>query len=526
MRSPDQIETHATKASPLRVLLVEDSEDDAHLLSRYFARAGYQPSVRRVETADGMREALNEPDADWDVVIADFNLPSFSAPAALRLLKRMGRDLPFIIMSGAVSEETAVDAMRAGAHDYISKQNLARLVPAIEREIREARARRLRIDAEQALRTSQERFLRLVQAMPVGLIIAEADGVVRYANTSVERLLGYGEQELRSGAVALGSIFGSEGAAVLSRLRAISASDAGRSFEALCRTRDNQHVPVLIALAPLAPETAAETAATPEQIAIFFVDLTEQKRSEEVVRRTEKLAATGQLAASIAHEINNPLEAVTNCLFLLGSGPLDTRSREYLRIAQQELDRVTHISTQTLRFYRQSTKPVTSNVNDLLDSVVGLYEPKMRSLSISVRRRYREVPLLHAYEGEIRQVLANLIGNAIDAMQRDGGRLLLRSSRGRDLRTGVDGVVVTVADTGSGMDPETRARIFEPFFSTKGTTGTGLGLWVSLAIIDKHNGRISIRSCVRRDPGGPGGTVFRLFFPLRPVGPDWQSNHS
>ncbi|HEX6772210.1 MAG TPA: ATP-binding protein [Acidobacteriaceae bacterium] len=525
MHAPDQLETSATATAPLRVLLVEDSEDDAHLLSRYFTRAGYQPSVRRVETADAMRAALNEPDAQWDVVIADFNLPSFSAPAALRLLKRMGRDLPFIIMSGAVSEETAVDAMRAGAHDYVSKQNLARLVPAIEREIREAGARRLKIDAERALRTSQQRFLRLVQAMPVGLIIAEADGVVRYANTTVERLLGYSEQELRSGAVALGSIFGSEAIAVLSRLRSVNASDSGRSFEALCRTSSNHHVPALIALAPLACENPAETPATPEQIAIFFVDLTEQKRTEEVVRRTEKLAATGQLAASIAHEINNPLEAVTNCLFLIGSGDLDSRSREFLRIAQQELDRVTRITTQTLRFYRQSSKPVTARINELLDGVIGLYEPRLRGLSIAVRRRYRQVPPVHAYEGEIRQVLANLIGNAIDAMQSDGGRLLLRSASARDPHTGAKGISVTVADTGCGMDAATRARIFEPFFSTKGTTGTGLGLWVSLAIIEKHCGRVSIRSSVRKHQGGPGGTVFRLFFPLRPASLD-RSQHN
>jgi signal transduction histidine kinase len=124
---------------------------------------------------------------------------------------------------------------------------------------------------------------------------------------------------------------------------------------------------------------------------------------------------------------------------------------------------------------------------------------------------------LHAYEGEIRQVLANFIGNAIDAMHRDGGRLMLRSAGGRDPRTGAEGVYVTVADTGSGMDAATRSRIFEPFFSTKGTTGTGLGLWVSQTIIDKHGGRISIRSRVQR-PDTPGGTVFRIFLPLQSTG--------
>jgi PAS domain S-box-containing protein len=513
---PDQIESQPATAIPLRILLVEDNEEDAFLLTRYFERAGYRPSLRRVETADEMRRALGDADAGWDVVLADFNLPSFSAPAALHLLKRMGQDVPFIVMSGAVSEETAVEAMRAGAHDYVSKQNLTRLVPAIERELREARARRLRLDAEQALRTSQKRFLRLVQAMPVGLIIAESNGAVRYANASVERLLGYGEQELRSGAIGFGSIFGAEGPAVLARLQAAASDEPRRRpFEALCRTRAGDRVPVLIALAPLAPEDSSEIAPAPEQIAIFFVDLTEQKRSEEVMRRTEKLAATGRLAASIAHEINNPLEAVTNCLFLIGSSRLDARSQEYLRMAQQELDRVTHITTQTLRFYRQSTRPVESNVNELLDGVITLYEPRLRSYSISIDRQYRDVPTVHAYEGEIRQVLANFIGNAIDAMHRDGGRLTLRSSSGRDPRSGVEGLYVTVADTGCGMDAATRARIFEPFFSTKGVTGTGLGLWVSQTILEKHGGRVSVRSRVHHRPDGPAGTVFRIFLPLQ-----------
>jgi PAS domain S-box-containing protein len=511
---PDQIESLPATAIPLRVLLVEDDEDDAALLARYFERAGYRPSVRRVETADEMRRALGDSNAGWDVVLADFNLPSFSAPAALQLLKHLGHDVPFIIMSGNISEETAVEAMRAGAHDYVSKQNLTRLLPAIEREMREADARRLKLSAEQALRTSQERFLRLVQAMPVGLMIVETNGIVRYANTSVERLLGYGEQELRSGAVAFGSIFGAEGPAVLSRLQA-STEDPWRPFEALCRTRAGDFIPVLIALAPLAPESSSAARPAPEQIAIFFVDLTEQKRSEEVMRRTEKLAATGRLAASIAHEINNPLEAVTNCLFLIGSSRLDARAQEYLRMAQQELDRVTHITTQTLRFYRQSTRPVEAGVNELLDGVITLYEPRLRSYSIFIDRQYRDVPPVHAYEGEIRQVLANFIGNAIDAMHRDGGRLTLRSAAGRDPHTGLEGVYVTVADTGCGMDAATRSRIFEPFFSTKGMTGTGLGLWVSQTILEKHGGRVSVRSRVRERSDGPGGTVFRIFLPLQ-----------
>jgi PAS domain S-box-containing protein len=512
---PDQIESHPTH-TPLRVLLVEDDEDDARLLTRYFERAGYRAFVRRVETADDMRRALNQPDAEWDVVLADFNLPSFSAPAALQLLKRSGRDVPFIVMSGAVSEDTAVEAMRAGAHDYIAKQNLARLGPAIERELREARARRLKSDAEHALLISEERFRRLIRGMPVGLMVADTTGLIQYANSSVEQLLGYSEQELRSGQFGFADIFELEYEQFLLRLRDIVAqSGRPHPFEAICRTRRGEHLPILLAFTTLAPEDATDTDVVLRQVAISFVDLSEQKRSEEVMRRTEKLAATGRLAASIAHEINNPLEAVTNCLFLIGSGRLDARSQEYLRIAQQELDRVTHITTQTLRFYRQSTRPVESDVNDLLEGVIALYEPRLRSYSIGIKRRYRDLPPVHAYDGEIRQVLANFIGNAIDAMQRDGGRLTLRTARGRDPLTAAEGIYVTVADTGCGMDDATRPRIFEPFFSTKGNTGTGLGLWVSQTIIDKHGGRISTRSRVRRRPNDPGGTVFRIFLPLQ-----------
>lgn len=513
---PNPSSTPETSAAPLRVLLIEDNEDDAFLLTRHFERAGFQPLLRRVETAEAMQEELLRGDADWDVVLADYNLPTFSAPAALQLLKRLGRDLPFIMMSGAVSEEVAVDAMRAGAHDYVSKQNLARLIPAIERELREARARRLKRATEEALRISEERFRRLVEAMPVGLIVTEPHGSVLYANDTIERLLGYSEKELSSGAVPLSSIFDGSAAAVLSRLRSmVTGTPRSRPFEAACRARDGALVPVLLALAPLAAEDAVEGSSSAEQIALFFVDLTDQKRSEEVLRRTEKLAATGRLAASIAHEINNPLEAVTNCLFLIGTETLPQRANEFLHMAQRELDRVTHITTQTLRFYRQSTRPVESDVNDLLDSVVALFLPRMRNFSVEIERRFRDVPRVWAYEGEIRQVLANLVGNAVDAMQRNGGRLLLRTARGRDARSGAVGVFVTVADTGSGMDALTQARIFEPFFSTKGITGTGLGLWVSHGILEKHGGRARVRSRVPN--GSPGGTVFRVFLPLQPV---------
>jgi PAS domain S-box-containing protein len=497
-------------AKPLRILLVEDSEDDAVLIGRHFQRAGYSPSIRRVETAEAMREAMRTADQSfpggngWDVILADYNLPRFSAPAALQLLKREGGDLPFIMMSGAVSEETAVAAMRAGAHDYISKQNLARLVPAVEREIGEANARRERREAEQALRSSEERFHRLVQAIPIGLLLSDDAGNIFYANDAFERLLGYTQRDIRDGLFSFRRILSEPDESTLRQQRDLLVTGRGSApFEALCFNRAGERVPMLIGLTLLSPESDGT-----RQIAAFFVDLTEQKRGEETMRRTEKLAAAGRLAASIAHEINNPLEAITNCLYLMGTFEMEPQARSYLDTAQSELNRVAHIATQTLRFYRQSTRPVKTRVHDILDSVAALYEARARGIGITVERRYAEVPTLTAFEGELRQVMANLVGNALDAMHA-GGRLILKiASSRRWSGEGEPGIAITVADTGCGMDAATLARAFEPFFSTKGLTGTGLGLWVSQNILEKHRGSVRVRS--RKDRG----TVFRIFLPL------------
>ncbi|GGH12182.1 hybrid sensor histidine kinase/response regulator [Silvibacterium dinghuense] len=490
--------------APLRVLLVEDNADDALILERHLRRAGYSVSVRRVETGEEMLEALSA-DLIWDIILADFNLPVFSAPAALTLLKSTGRDIPFIMMSGAVDEETAVSAMRAGAHDYIAKQNLARLVPAIEREVKEAEARRSRRQTESALRSMEERFHRLVEAMPLALLISDLDGHITYANQGIESLLGYSQAEIASGVVTLARIFGSSDSGLPCIINA-SRGKMSEPSEVECVNASGTRVPVLIGSA----ELNSESPGSAPQIAAFLVDLTEQRRSQEVLRRTEKLAAAGRLAASIAHEINNPLEAVTNCLYLLSQMPFDDHARTFLDLAQRELNRVVHITTQTLRFYRQSTRPVETDLHELFETVISLFEGRLRSQCIHVERRYGALPPIVVHDGEIRQVMANLLSNAIDAMVASGGRLILRTAISRDWATGREGVAFTIADTGTGIDAATREHLFEPFYSTKGITGTGLGLWVSRGIVQKHAGRIALRSRT----GHNGGTVFRIFLPF------------
>jgi len=225
-----------------------------------------------------------------------------------------------------------------------------------------------------------------------------------------------------------------------------------------------------------------------------------------------KFAALGEMAEGIAHEINNPLEAVTNLLYLINEEKdLPEQARSFTHLAQQELARVSQIATQTLRFYRQPTARTAVRVSEQLDSVLKLYQGRLASAGVEIVRDYRVSAPLLAFEGELRQVFTNLVGNALDA-SRNGGKMTLRTREATDWRTGRKGIRITVADRGHGMSKETLRRIFEPFFSTKGITGTGLGLWVTLGIIQKHDGRVKVRSS---ESAEHHGTVFSLFIPHR-----------
>ncbi len=260
---------------------------------------------------------------------------------------------------------------------------------------------------------------------------------------------------------------------------------------------------------------------TPSQVrwvGIIALDASDRKRSEEALRRSEKLAVTGRLAASIAHEINNPLEAITNLLFLLrSSSDLPDAAKQYVTMAEHEVHRIAEITQQTLRFYRQPTQPSRVTLEELLDSVLNLYQSRIHGLDLDVERDYDAGLTLFCFAGEIRQVFANLVGNSIDASS-NGGRLVIRARRSRDWGNPAQtGIRFAVADTGAGMEPEVREHIFEAFFTTKEVTGTGLGLWVSQEIIHKHHGFVRVRSRSATPPEAPTrdghGTVFEIFVP-------------
>lgn len=254
-----------------------------------------------------------------------------------------------------------------------------------------------------------------------------------------------------------------------------------------------------------------------QSITAAYMEVTNQKKAELALIQSEKLAAVGRLASSISHEINNPLEAVTNLLYLIGqSESLNDDQRLYIDSAQSELARVCQIATQTLRFHRQAVRATRVTAEEMVRDVVNLYQGRLANSNIEVLQDYRSATPVLCFENDIRQVLNNLIANAIDAM-RQGGRLTIRASDAVDsggpngqLRTGIR---ITIADNGTGMSPAVQARVFEPFYTTKDLNGTGLGLWISEGIIARHHGSIRVRST---DHPRHHGTVFSLFLPHLP----------
>ncbi|MEI9978780.1 MAG: PAS domain-containing protein [Edaphobacter sp.] len=252
-----------------------------------------------------------------------------------------------------------------------------------------------------------------------------------------------------------------------------------------------------------------------EAIAAVILEVTTQKKAEAALIQSEKLAAVGRLASSISHEINNPLEAITNLLYLVAlSDDLPESARNYVQTAQSELSRVCQIATQTLRFHRQAVRATHISAADLVNAVLNLYQGRLSNSNIQVEAAYAPGTSILCFESDIRQVLNNLIANAIDAMRQGGGQLRVRAHNTTSYTSNPararPGLRISIADTGHGMSRAVKARLFEPFYTTKDHNGTGLGLWISAGIVDRHHGRLTFRSS---EHPLYHGTVFSLFIP-------------
>jgi signal transduction histidine kinase len=244
---------------------------------------------------------------------------------------------------------------------------------------------------------------------------------------------------------------------------------------------------------------------------LVFHDVLEQRKVEATLRNSDRLATTGKLAATIAHEIHNPLDAVGNLLFLIDQDAKDDTTRAYVATASGELARVTQMTRQMLSFQREAAKPVPVKIGEILESVTALFERKIESAGIRLERQIDFDGHILVQPGELRQIFANLVGNAIEAMGTRRGKITLRAYESQDRRRGLAGLRVLVADDGPGIPAHVRGRIFEPFFTTKGEGGTGLGLWIASDILRKYDGTMRLRSCTQPDNSG---TCFSIFLPF------------
>jgi len=475
---------------PLHVLLIEDYEEDAALLQRHLARAGYAVDARRVETADELRDALADP-KPWDLVIADYTLPSFGARDALRIIQDSGIDLPFIIVSGTIDEVSAVNAMRAGAHDYVLKGHLERLLPAIERELADARKREERLGTEAALRLAQQRFSATFNQAAVGMAHTSTDGHFLLLNQRLAEMLGAQVEKLLSLRLqdfSLPSELESD-ASLYAEL--LAERRTGYRAERTLLRHDGSTFPAQVTASLLKPD------GDPLPTVLWVVeDISARKAAErettDLMTRlinSERLAAAGRMANTLAHEINNPLEALTNIFYLLQThDDLPAQSRELVEVAAREIERVGHITRSTLSFYRKLPGR-TIDLRTMLEEVVQLFQSRATQHRVEINTRYAEDISTIRYDPALRQVFANLVGNALEAMERGGGCLTVRARR-------VDGFAsVTVSDSGHGIEREHLQSIFEPFFTTKGERGTGLGLWVTRGIVEEQGGTLRLRSC-------------------------------
>jgi PAS domain S-box-containing protein len=359
--------------------------------------------------------------------------------------------------------------------------------------------------AERELREREERFRALAETLPQLIWMSDAKGVTTYSNLRVAEYFGIPSSEL----------------ATVSWRPRLHPDDVDRVFAAWwhsiekqepfqveyrLRRHDGQYRTFLVRALPV-----RNAAGEVERWIGSSTDIHDQKLAEDALRRSEKLATAGRLAASIAHEINNPLAAVTNVLYLaLRDDSLNADTRGYLQTAEQELRRVAHITTQTLRFHKQSNAPARVDLCEIVDSVLALFGQRLANKNIQVRLECARGTFVNCLADEVRQFVANLISNSLDATS-EGGRIRVRvrAVRGwtKDRR---EGAKIIVADTGHGIPSGIRERIFEPFVSTKNDRGIGLGLWVSEGIVRKHGGQIRVKS---RTAPQPSGTVFATFLP-------------
>jgi PAS domain S-box-containing protein len=361
---------------------------------------------------------------------------------------------------------------------------------------------RQRSRAETRADEVRQQLAAIVTSSEDAILSFTVDGMVTSWNRGAESLYGYSAAEIIGRPLAV--LVPTDRMGELERL---NRAERIGSYETERVHRNGARLRVLLSVSPIRNEQGELVGAS-----AIARDITQQKRTEEALRRNERLATAGRLTAAIAHEIKNPLEALTNLVYLARH---DMAGRDgYLRLAEQEIERLDAIAQQALGFVREGASPERMDAGKILEEVVQLYLRKLQTGKVALEKHAGGDLEILGYPGELRQLFSNLILNAMDAMK-DGGRMRLRVVRAHEWSNQRrDGVRITIADTGNGIQARDLPHIFEPFYTTKKETGTGLGLWLAYGIVQKHSGWIRVAS---RTGPGTSGTVFSVFLPESPA---------
>jgi len=499
----------------LRLLMVEDSRDDELLLLRELARGGYSVTHTRVESASAMRQALSL--GTWDLVVSDWNLPDFSAPQALAIALESKHDLPFIIVSGVVGEDTAVQALKAGAHDFVVKERLARLLPAVDRELREAAIRRSERSAREALERS-ERLLRLVtDSVPDGIVAIGDGGEILVCNPATQRLLGPDAGNILADDAwtqSLESSASTDPESPALKRSPLARALGGETIEGEqlthCRASSEESTQISVSARPMHDPHCQIRGA----VAVLR-DVTRERSLQQQLLVSDRMASMGMLAAGVAHEINNPLSSLVVNLKLAidlaesvssqfpGSQDIG-EIQDVLRDAHEASERMFAIVRDIKVFCHSGgdeTKP--TELQPVLESAIRMAWGEIRHRAELVRE-YAPMPLVRASESRLCQVFLNLLVNAAQAIPEG-----CKATNQIHVRTRVapDGrAVIEFRDSGPGIAPEVLQRLFTPFYSTKPAgVGTGLGLSISQRIVSTFGGEIKVES----QPGQ--GALFQVY---------------